>query len=308
MKHLLLSIAFLTLCIPAELDAQGWCPDGSSWTFDYTSSSGTYGYVGIYGAGDTLIQGKNCRKLARKRFQVPATGTPLTSELIGYVYTYENNGVVYIYDDFGDDFDTLFNFRARVGDRYPVAIVPASSAPIQMRAEVFAKGQMNIDGQQKAWAEVEYAVLLNNGNIITHIDTLIENIGPVSGYFFPVNFYQAVNGQAEGGNFRCYADQSPFQYKKTTLAYCDYINSAGTLPEANKFRVFPNPAKGQFKITGKGHMEGVIEIRNIHGTITGTVPMHHSEAWIPAHLPPGLYFLSIIRPGAPVSNLKIIKN
>lgn len=288
--------------------SQQWCPTGAKWHFTYTHPEGDYGYTVIRNTGDSVLNGKICHKMARERYRVPSEGSPLQFEFLGYAMTFEENGVVYIYDDYEEDFDTLFDFRARVGDRHPVSIFPASSSPILMRADVIDKGTVLAGGQFRTWMEMEYAILLNTGEIISRTDTLIEGIGLKGGYLFPVFFYLDMTGNPEGGPLRCYTDDTPFSYA-TSQAPCDFINPVPGSGRMAMYPLFPNPATEYFLLpeTTDPCTHTTVVISNLQGRIQMESEVSDHKVRLPASLPAGLYLVKWERCTGSFQHFKMIK-
>ena len=223
--------------------AQNWAPNGAQWHYSYYGFFP--GYVDIAYSGDTLIDGQVSKKLS-KTFHGLGWGMDITSYSIGTEYTYEANGVVYL--RYQNQWDTLYNFNAQVGESWRMAKQSFTNvAPQNSRIKILETGTLIINNQTRKYLVAEKCDS-------THIslgwltDTLIENIGFLHDYLLPYDqFDGAVDGN-EGGPFRCYSDNNFATYKPSYLEVCDYITGTTELEGIASFQIFPNPVTDQINI------------------------------------------------------------
>ena len=222
--------------------AQNWSPNGAQWHYSY------YGffpsYVDIAYSGDTLIVGQVTKKLT-KTFHGLGWGMDVTSYSIGIEYTYEANGVVYL--RYQNQWDTLYNFNAQVGDSWRMAKQPfANVAPQNSRLKVIATGIKVINSSTLKYVKVEFVD--PQMNPLGFEDTIVENIGFIGSYFLPYDMFDGAVDANEGGPFRCYADNNFAIYKPNYLEVCDYIMGTTELEGSASFQVYPNPVSEQINI------------------------------------------------------------
>lgn len=223
--------------------AQNWAPNGAQWHYSYYGF--LPGYVDIAYSGDTLIDGQVTKKLS-KTFHGLGWGMGVTSFGIGTEYTYEANGVVYL--RYQNQWDTLYNFNAQVGDSWRMAKQPITNVINQnSRIKILATGNLIINNETRKYLVAEKCD--SNYNSLGWInDTLIENIGFLHDYLLPYDqFDGAVDGN-EGGPFRCYSDNNFALYKPNYLEVCDYIMGTAELEGNASFQVYPNPVSDQINI------------------------------------------------------------
>ncbi|MGC8865963.1 MAG: hypothetical protein ACP5O2_09625, partial [Bacteroidales bacterium] len=251
LRNFFLLLLLTVYSLHALSQATLWCPPGASWKYDYQGPQNQKGFISIDYTGDSLVQGKNCQVLQRTRFYVTAENSNLQIKTLGKTLTYFEDPVVYVWDDYNEDFDTLFFFSTHAGDRYPVAIAPVFSQTLWMRADVQGRLMLkSMDNENIEAGEVQYDVKLENGQILSRIDTLADGIGIVSGYFFPVSVYLDQIGQNEGGLFRCYSVNGKLIYKRPGAPDCDYINAAEPLVYGEEVSIWPLPVSDFFVLKG----------------------------------------------------------
>lgn len=299
MKYLIRSILFFLLIVSATVaygQLTAWCPPGSSWKYEYLGKQGEKGYISIDYVGDTVAGGKTCFILRRTRYYVPATGTPLQSKFLGLTLTRFEDKVVYVWDDYQDDFDTLFYFSSHPGDRYPVAIAPVFSQPALMRADLQARLSLQApDNSFLTASEVQYDVRLEDGTIISRTDTLVDFVGIVSNYFFPASLLMEHLGQAEGGRFRCYSVNDQIIYHRLGAPACDYINAAIASPYSALVELYPQPVSGEFYlrgVSGRGLNQQAV-LWNLTGHRVACIWVRDGKAELPEGVLPGVYFLQV---------------
>lgn len=222
--------------------AQNWAPNGAQWHYSYYGFFP--GYVDIAYSGDTLIDGQVSKKLS-KTFHGLGWGMDITSYSIGTEYTYEANGVVYL--RYQNQWDTLYNFNAQVGDSWRMAKQPfANVAPQNSRLKVIATGTKVINSSTLKFVNVEFVD--PQMNPLGFADTIVENIGFIGSYFLPYDMFDGAVDGNEGGPFRCFTAPNFATYKPIYLEVCDYIMSTTELEGNASFQIFPNPVSDQINI------------------------------------------------------------
>ncbi len=222
--------------------AQNWAPNGAQWHYSYYGFFP--GYVDIAYSSDTLIDGQVTKKLT-KTFHGLGWGMDVTSYSIGTEYTYEANGVVYL--RYQNQWDTLYNFIAQVGDSWRMAKQPfANVASQNSRLKVIATGTKVINSSTLKYVKVEFVD--PQMNPLGFEDTIVENIGFIGSYFLPYDMFDGAVDANEGGPFRCYSDNNFAIYKPNYLEVCDYIMGTTELEGSASFQVYPNPVSDQINI------------------------------------------------------------
>ena len=223
--------------------AQNWAPNGAQWHYSYYGFFP--GYVDITYTADTIIDGQASKELT-KTYHGLGWDQSITSVTFGYEYTYEANGVVYL--RYQNQWDTLYNFNAQVGQSWRMAKQPFTNVATQnSRIKILATGNLIINNETRKYLVADKCDS-NNISMGWFNDTLIENIGFLHDYLLPYDqFDGAVDGN-EGGPFRCYSDNNFAIYKPNYLEVCDYIMGTTELEGSASFQVYPNPVSDQINI------------------------------------------------------------
>ncbi|MFM7644635.1 MAG: T9SS type A sorting domain-containing protein [Sphingomonadales bacterium] len=230
------------ICSTTFSFAQNWSPNGAQWHYSYYGFFP--GYVNIAYSGDTLIEGQ-ASKILTKTFHGLGWGMDITSYSIGTEYTYEANGVVYL--RYQNQWDTLYNFNAQVGESWRMAKQPfANVAPQNSRLKVIATGTKVINASTLKYVKVEFVD--PQMNPLGFADTIVENIGFIGSYFLPYDMFDGAVDGNEGGPFRCYSDNNFATYKPSYSEVCDYIMGTTELEGIASFQIFPNPVSDQINI------------------------------------------------------------
>ena len=222
--------------------AQNWAPNGAQWHYSYYGFFP--GYVDIAYSGDTLIDGQVTKKLT-KTFHGLGWGMDVTSYSIGTEYTYEANGAVYL--RYQNQWDTLYNFNAQVGESWRMAKQPfANVASQNSRLKVLATGTKVINSSTLKYVKVEFVD--PQMNPLGFADTIVENIGFIGSYLLPYDMFDGAVDGNEGGPFRCFTAPNFATYKPSYWEVCDYIMGTTELEGNASFQVYPNPVSDQINI------------------------------------------------------------
>ena len=278
---------FILILLPIKLFAQNWAPTGAQWHYSYYGFFP--GYVDIAYTGDTLIEGQ-ASKILTKTYHGLGWNQSITSETFGYEYTYEESGVVYL--RYQNQWDTLYNFNAQVGDSWRMAKQPITNVVAQnSRIKVLATGNLNINNETRKYLVVDKCDS-NNISLGWFNDTIIENIGFLHDYLLPYDqFDGAVDGN-EGGPFRCYTDNNFVTYKPSYTEVCDYIMGTPEITANASFQIYPNPVSDWIQISLNVVNEYLkYSIYSSEGKKVQTGQM--SEQIDVSNLPSGIYTLLI---------------
>lgn len=232
--------------------SQLWCADGAQWHFEYYNNF-VQGYVEMYVEGDTIIDDIVAKKIRKERHFMYMPSMTLLQNDLGLEITYENEGVVFV--RFENGWDTLYNMNASIGDSWKITCQPSNSQcflngpPEEQRMLVVGEGIKSINGENRSYKVIEYiGEELTNGFGIGQTDTIIDGIGIIGRYMFPMdNYYGMVDGN-EGGNFRCYSDNVLGTYHPNANVPCEYIVSVAEFESGNPTVIFPIPASDALTI------------------------------------------------------------
>lgn len=299
MKTFLLVTGVLFKCI--NLYAQStWFPNEATWinTYDNNASNG---YTKTIVAGDTLINGIDCKKLASTNVQ-----QFFIDQSIHYfnsaAYVSEANKVVLIYNLADNNFDTLYNLNAVPGDTLPVY----GNVLEDILQEVLDTGTFLISGIPLKYLAVQY---FGSGWIPVEPDTLVERIGSIHlGILHP-----NLGAQFGMETFCSYSDDLLGPYTPSG-ANCDSLYEALYVADVNevqgnrKLQIFPNPVGDQLFITDSNqNAEQVNEVDIYDALGRSMIKMNEIPNSIDASsLPNGMYFM-LVRSNISANKISFIK-
>lgn len=294
----ILSILFIFGAL--TLFGQSWCTPGATWKYTYTSGFATEGYVEIKYDGDTTIDNQLAHRLSKKFIGFDH----ISEQPISYnrypEYTYENNGVVFL--RYKNQWDTLYNFNATVGESWRMAKQPEVNA-------CDSNGTITVLAASSKWINnklLKYVVVKVNPNSYNSLytDTIIEKIGFINGYMFPYDQCNLTLDVNEGGPFRCYSDNDFPVYKPHFSKECDYVKLE-TIPNKISLAIFPNPASSIIQLKADLNWQ---DSRFEIGTIDGKKVLSGKSTNLIdiSSLEKGTYLLSVYHQ-AGTSTSKIVK-
>jgi len=236
-KTPLLFIISLFVCFTAF--AQTWAPDEAIWRYNFVTLGGR-GYIKFSVVKDTVVDNINCKELNKRLYQInDFTGTQQNYS-IGNEYTYDSNGVVFIW--YYGEFDTLYNFNALPGESWnvpgnsPVANVCNDVSKVQ----VVDTGHVTINGAYLKQLIVDY-YYKNSGSFVVH-DTIIERIGTLAQYMLPWDLCLSTVDGNEGGELRCYEDATVGEYKHNFFSDCSVTIGIEENELSRQITIYPVPS------------------------------------------------------------------
>lgn len=298
------SISLMSIC-------QTWAPLGAKWYYSHS-----YGLepelTVVESAGDTMIDGKQCRVLKSYMisrdeiyygiFRYDTMNCPMQ-------YSYYDSGKVYLYDSTVNDFRVLYNFNAPVGSIQTVidtpfpGFCPDAGNSTLFQYKVDSINDTVVNGltllRQYTSATQNADWIFSQTNSIVGGYPILEKIGSLK-YLFGVSIGQPL----EGGIYclRCYEDSTLF-YKASfwpSNRPCDYLTPIYTRLEErndleNKLKIFPNPFRDYLMIDNdsKGKILSYEIFNSVglivySGMITENAISIHTE-----NFSPGFYFLKL---------------
>ena len=250
MKILILFIVYLLFDIYNVNAQKEWAPIGAKWF--YTTPYLNYvRCTTIESVGDTIIQGRNCRKLDIRNNE--------TQQLVSTEFISQKNDSIFYFNN--GEFYLLYDFSAKVGDTvvvhdrtfYPTPGFLTNYHYIDS-ISYFKYVITNIDSINigDKWYKRQKVNRVQDCNWVMvfgeNESWIIEKMGS-STYFFG-RFYAATM-EEEIGLLRCYSD-SITEYKNPTWnEACDYISKVNDIIEAGLIKIYPNPANRRLIIESK---------------------------------------------------------
>lgn len=266
-------VAFLiNIFFSSNIYAQTWCPPGATW---YYGNSGLYynGYVKMAYARDSVINSITCKEITYYSegawWDVFNGGQAYHTYGYGSSYfTYEQNGVVYVYNNrFGNNqFDTLYNINAQIGDSWHIPLYGGDTtcADSLHTMKVINTGTQIINGFNLKTLDVTV------GSEFQTTFHIIERLGYRYDDLEYGYYCHGIIAESSHGELRCYSD-SVFGSISAGVNPCDYYYTDVPEFELNRrwANVYPNPASDKLTIAIelKQSETLVIEILDITGKL-----------------------------------------
>ncbi len=311
------TLFILITLLPFLTIGQNWAPVGATWYYGFSVWTNA-GYYKIENVGDTTIltnqvHAFQCNKLQKTHYNKNLVTQTIDTVVIGTEYTYSDNDKVYIYKH--HQFYTLYDFSAQIGDTWIVPEISRYDGCDSIGTiRVDSIGTMTINTENLRYICVS---LLDTMQKWGWKAKIVEKVGPIKSYssypyayLFPQKFDYCgmiLDEYIEGGNFRCYSDNSSFSYSPELAPACDFITSVNTLDEISaKITIFPNPSNGSFKVYFDNLSIKDVIISDLIGK---TIQQYHSIKQSNVeinNLSTGTYIITLIDNDNNVINKKII--
>ena len=251
MKKLLLFVFLLIFGFQSK--AQIWCAPGATWHYRVYSSFIPYydGHIKLQVTNTVSINSITCQNMVGIYYGQTMSPTFPTTTINNYVnvQTYENNGVVYIYNTVSLNFDTITNFNANIGDKWLGIKYPNTTcfSPTYVRATLTVIDTGHVTINSVFLKKIKVSV--QSPSSLTGTITMVEKISALNGFLF--NYSHCIIDGPIYGNFVCYSD-SNFPLYNPTSAICNYVPSGVGINEnsiSNSIlKPYPNPTNGIFHI------------------------------------------------------------
>ncbi|MBR5378672.1 MAG: T9SS type A sorting domain-containing protein [Bacteroidales bacterium] len=271
--------------IPNANDIPSFFPFPSEWYYEIGWDDGNITYQHLECIGDTLIDrtGKRPKVIVRSNTHYNRTETEVTHE-----YVYEENGIVYWWNRDLQEFTTLYNLNANVGDEWEIKVGTES-----LTMHVDGVENYDYEGKTYRMLHVSDAQDLFSGDIVCGLGHLTS--------FFPEKLMRH-NADFTVNGLRCYWIGEDLLYHNGDDD-CDAIygelhgveeDSPSTGSET--LTVYPNPANGiLFVQTLRAtSLPAQYRITNLIGQnmLTGNISDEIQKIDIES-LPSGMYFISV---------------
>ena len=266
MKHLVTWT--VSLCFLATMNAQTFASIGTKWGYDYATPGGG-GSKYLESVGDTLIEGKICRKLDYK--EVSYICPTCQGIYCGTRIFYENNDSLFAV--YGTEFRFLFSYRLAIGDtlklKYNQNYVLVRKVDTLISGQTLKKWQM-----QSICSDPRYGKSLHN---------FVEKIGDLNGYI-GLNYYCLSDPE--------YVSLCAFSSGNIQIGgICQYTNTKDITSAAN-ISISPNPASSTLKVASN-HAFKDIKIYDSAGKMYKNAFYTEGVSLDISTLPKGLYFLQL---------------
>lgn len=289
--------------------AQTWCPPGAVWHYTwmpYTADPKS-GVVEDRYVGDTVILGKECKKIVGTFTGKMTPTSPVISFPFRRSYTYLEQGVLYVYSH--QRFDTVVNWNAAVGDQWLRNTLPGDcNARRAVRVIYVDQIKLNDVSLKRVVTSYSNTIRTNSGMQPTHTtDEIIDRVMTQNKYIFPYYCEKdyRIDYYTYNGELICYEDDKFPMYKRKGFADCFYITSENELLLREYGITIINEEKNKFFEIKKPGTYAITLTNLFHQKISTSIRQHGKQTIPSIGLPPGFYFLNIATPDGQILNQKI---
>ena len=259
---------------------------GAEWYYQLQNEDGSITYQHLQCVGDTTIGTERPRIIVRTNTIYDRHDeTTVTHE-----YVYEENGVVYWWNQTLGKFTVLYDFGAEVGDEWTIEVGNET-----ITTKVYATEVQYING-------IPYKKLTIADPYETFNGNLLSTIGHTTS-FFPERLMNRSKGYRVEG-LRCYWIGDELVYhdgdEDCDAIYAELhngINEDGPSTGSGTFTVYPNPTNGILFVETRRATslpDPTYRITNLMGQtcLTGNISAEIQQINI-STLPAGMYFISV---------------
>lgn len=270
MKHLILLALSCNIFLA---NAQSWAPPGATWTYGIGYAfSPAQQFCTWYYAGDTIINGHNCKQIH--------CDNPPYIEQGNNLITYEDSSKVYWWNDQLSQYTVLYDFTKNAGESWTTI---KDSCAILIKVD--STSSITINGTIR---KVQFISGVWFGSIIEGIGHRYQ---PTPDGWSCTNI--AVDMDYYTG-LRCYQDSAISFYDFGIAPSCDYIVSGLGDDHVSAFSISPNPASNYVTLNNLPPDAQSYAIYNTMGALLSKGELKAPSAQIALGEPPaGNYFLAI---------------
>ena len=255
---------------------------GSEWYYEIQNLNGSITYQHLEYAADTTIHHKDVQIIIRTNTLYDKDGyIEVTHE-----YVYEEDNVVYWWNNDLQEFTVLYNLGAEQGDEWEIKV---GTETITMHVD--AVEQYYYDGRLYRMLRVS-----DDGDLFS--GTIVCGIGHLNSFFPERLMNRGKAYRVEG--MRCYWRNGELVFKYGDED-CDavYKNIHFGIEESveNQFNIYPNPTDGVLFVETHGRaslLNQTYRITNLMGQtlMTGQITAETQQIDV-SKLPAGMYFISL---------------
>jgi hypothetical protein len=305
-KALLFLLAFI---FTGLTQAQTWCAPGAEWHYRVYNPFMPYqdGYMKVT-VTSTIVQGNTTYYTLDGGFigQVNTVNSPTVALSYFSAKIYEDNKVLYVYNQTTSVYDTIANFNANIGDKWRMT---QKYNPNQMPC-TFPRPVLTVIDTDHV---VINSVNLKRIKIVTPSSqtlTLVEKIGGIDSFMYP--YFVCIVDDYSPGSFVCYSDNSfPLYQNPGYNLPCNFttVGKEEFTLDGLELSVFPNPASDNIKIEFSGENtpeQFQVQVYDLLGkeVVSGTYSSGSSLDL--AGIKEGLYTLNLVSDGQILARRKLV--
>ena len=287
MKHIFLFTALLLFSFPPAKAQQGeFAPAGAEWFYSYQSSWTPFkGFFHAQNVGDTLIDGRSCKKICTSYYLQPTT-PPYCDAISSSRYIFQQADSIFEYNSYSGP-QLLFRNNYQLGDSvyvYHLASVVSKIDTLMFNNQPVRRFQLT---DTRGLQTIYY-----------------DRFGPAEGLF---DFSWGIVVDGPTFRLRCYQDDG-FPQANVSGEACDLVlNAQEPLYE---LLILPNPAHDFIDLQVEGYRKTGLHLRIWDAAgrlVQDRRSVSITEPVDVRSLPPGFYMLAVQADGVIVQQ-KFIKN
>ncbi len=307
--HPSMRVLFVILLAPVlcttslAVQAQQWCPPGAEWSHGYQAINWGTGetHVGTLLArysGDEVIGGHSAQRIDQELFyEVIGAGEQFHVPW-ATAYTRSSEGVIWLWNAWSEQYDTLVWTGAVPGDRWSVPLhgEPDLFHLVMDTATIIMQGVP----LRRISVSTIYAPF---GPTPVDYDTLYERIGS-TGY----SSFNPPHPAADGFNifFRCYRDDG-FAHSLAGTVDCGFTVAMDEVGYPAHINAYPNPGHDRVRFSGLELGTWQASIFDAQGVLVLQGNLREGQELDVAALAPGFYSLALLAPNGIRHWLKWVK-
>jgi hypothetical protein len=253
---------FILFTLHPSINSQAsWFEKNATWHYEFNSYWEGVGYEKMSYLGDSLIDGRLCKKISRDIYFINRQTLDTSQIKRESKFLYEEDNTIWEYKN--NIFFKLYNFDLEPGDTVAFMKFPSLKNNVCI---VDSIEFINLNGIP---LKKQLVAVYEDSKIFTKI-TIVEKLGVVTA---PFSFFwnEFVPGLMDGRHwkFRCYAD-SLFQEVNFTNDDCEGLPFLLTINDNIAYEyihIYPNPFKEEFLIETKEKKIDKIRIFDLYGNV-----------------------------------------
>lgn len=303
MKLHLFVASFLLLCQINKSLSQDFAPVGAKWYYtEKYYMSGDIGYLYAESVKDTIVNGKECRKIIN--------GIINCAFESGINYVYQEDSIAYFFNKKTDSFQILHNFKAKKGDTWETVFYVMDELDT-LKATVDSAYTVNINGYELIRQIIKYS--RRDENPLDNWYYFAEVTERIGDSYFLFNLYSTsfvCDGNWSEG-LRCYEDPEFGFYSTGIAESCTFtyeyvgINNHHSDNEVN---IYPNPTPNWIDIECNTKGKSIVFLLDLYGKCLRKFEVYGNARLDMTGYSKGFYILKISDTDKNLITRKVIKN
>jgi hypothetical protein len=285
--------------------AQDFAPLGSEWYYtEQFAFSGDINYLKIESVKDTVVKGKNCHKLMKHDYLL-CTGRS------GDEFVYFEDSVAYFYDKAFDEFQVLFDLKAKKDSSWTIKIKNSDEVDtLTVSVDSTDYTMINSKEVKRLYVTYNYPHKDSGEPVGQYSSQIIETIGDIKYLFniYPDWPLPCDENYSEG--LRCYHDNDFGSYETGIVESCDYTHVFTNILQkerSTQLTIYPNPATDQVKLNFHNNQQYLYILTDQQGRELQSKEFLSAVQLDLSGYPKGIYIITIKQSGKVLYAKKIVK-